>query len=477
MKKQNKAVIGAKVGDEGKGKIVDSCAEDSEIVARYEGGANAGHTITVGDFKFVGHLLPSGAAAGKICVLTKGVRVDPYQLIKEVDEFASRGGDLKGLFVDTGAFLSMPWHRILEWYFENRKGVNKAYTTGRGMCAIAGSIGLRLDPHMSMIFDDDELRRWLGVFYRSFEGIFQLPDVQAAVATSHEAGEVDYDHIYTPDEMTEYLTAIAGRMRPYVRDVRQYLFDAWSNQNKRILWEGAQGMWLDPYWGTWGNNTQGLCTFGGITVGSGLPIEAVGYKIGVDTAITHRVGNGPFPSELGDYAITDKEKRIPKDQRTAWIAEMREKINASRASDQEIGQYLRVVGNEYGATSGRPRRLGWGDPVFTNYFCQVNAPDTMALTKLDYLTGLETVKLVTGYRLGQSAVSPNQMPFSPKVWDQIRPEYTVLPGWDDDFTGETDFAKLPANARQYIETFEEIAGCHYGYISTGPDRAHLIVRQ
>lgn len=477
MKKQNSAVIGAKVGDEGKGKVVDCCAKDADIVARFEGGANAGHTIKVGDFTFIGHLLPSGAAAGKHCALAKGVRVDPYQLLREIDEFAALGGHLKGLSVDTGAFLSMPWHRILEWHFENRKGIRKAYTTGRGMCAIAGSIGLRLDPHMSMIFDADELHRWLADFYRSFEEIFRLPEVQEAVAKSYTAGEVDYDHIFTPDEMTDYLTACAERMWPYVRDVRQFLLNAWEHQGQAILWEGAQGMWLDPYWGTWGNNTQGLCTFGGITVGSGLPIEAIGRKIGVDTAITHRVGNGPFPSELGSYAITDREQRIPKEQRDTWVNDMRDKINAGHATDQEIGQYLRTVGNEYGATSDRPRRTGWMDPVFTNYFCQVNRPDDMALTKLDYLTGLRVVKMVIGYRCCSSPVSPDQMPFSPKMWDQIEPVYIELPGWDSDFTGETDFDALPENARRYIQKAEEIAGCRYGYISTGPDRAHLIIRQ
>ncbi len=471
----NTAIVGAFAGDEGKGATVDREAAQTHYVVRFEGGANAGHTIQIGDFRFIGHLMPSGAAAGKTCALAHGVRVDPFQLLSEVDEFAALGGKLHRLMVSHDAFMSFDWHRAIEWWVEHAKGSRLAYTTMRGMCGVAASIGLRLNIQVGTLFKPDELRAWLGDFYRTWESIFNNAAMREEMEALYAKGKSPYDHVPTPDEMADRLLSIAPRMREYACNVRPELQRAWKN-GEPILWEGAQGLMLDPYWGTWGYNTSGICTFAGVSVGSGLPVTAIGTRIGIDKAIATRVGNGPFPTELGEYRVTDKEDKIPDAQRDSWLVDMLAKINAGHADDQEVGRYLRVKADEYGATSGRPRRTGWFDAAWLAYFGQVNEPDELVLTKLDCLSGLRTIRLCVGYRLDGQELPAGEIPPLCSDYACVEPIYTEHDGWEEDISGETDFDRLPVNAQRYVDAIERFGQCRVTRIGTGPDRAHMIFR-
>ena len=467
---RNISVVGLFAGDEGKGKVVDAFAQDVDIVARVEGGANAGHTIKVGDFQMIGHLLPSGAMAGKICALCRGVRNDFPQLIREVFDFPKSGKTLPEIWVDAGALICFQWHKAIEFWAEHAKGSRKTYSTMRGMCGTAAALGLRVGPKVGMIFKPDELRAWLNDFYQVFAPIFQQPIFQE-IATKEAVG----GGIMEPDRAAEHLLGYADQIEALVRDVRWELVEA-LKQGRSILFEGAQGLMLDPYWGTYGFNTQGICTFAGIAVGSGLPVECLGRKIGVIKVVNTRVGNGPFVAELGDYIITQRESKIPADQKEAWLSEMRDKINAGWASPQEIGQYFRVIAHEYGATTGRPRRTGWMDLAWHAYACQVNNPDEIALTKLDCLSGLKKLRVVTGYRLSDETLQAGQVPALSSDLAQVEPIYQEVDGWLEDISGETDFSKLPKQAKAYVELVERFTR-PVAIIGTGPDRSAVIIRQ
>ncbi len=457
-------------GDEGKGKVVDTLAPDVEYVARAEGGANAGHTIQVGTLGFIGHLLPSGAAADKHCVLGRGVRVDVAQLLNEMDEFRQTFNFTPKVTVDAGAHLSFQWHRALEYYAEKAKGSRRAYSTMRGMCATGGTNCFRVNPRVEMLLNPDELMVWLTDFYNTFRPIFTDP-----VFTS-ESFISTCGTILTPGKMCEELCRLGEQIKPYVGDVRDLLWTAWK-AGSSILFEGAQGIMLDPYWGTYGNNTQGICTFAGIAVGTGMPIEALGRKIGIVKAYQTRVGNGPHMTELGDPAVTEEQGMLPDDQRDAYLREMLVKINSGQASAQEKGRFIREVGKEKGASTGRPRRTGWLDLAWLQYAVRVNNPDELALTKLDCLSGLRELKVCTGYKnMDGVLLKPGTVPALSSGFDRLEPVYAILPGWQEDISGMTEFESLPLRAQQYIKLIEDTLCCPVNWIGTGPGREHIIVR-
>lgn len=469
------AAVGMFTGDEGKGKIVDFLSAVSEHVVRYEGGENAGHTIILPDGRpFASHLMPSGAAAGKRLWLCRGVRVNLAQLLKEKEELASRGININELWVDSGAFLSFNWHRIIEWWVERAKGTRMAYTTMRGMCGIAASLDLRLDPQVGMLFDPDLLRSYLADFYRAFQPIFEHEDLLAHLADLHKKGVITTDHVETPEEMLNYLLSFADSIRPHVCDTRHALLEAWR-RGEPILWEGAQAWGLDRYWGPYGCSSQGISTFAGIPVGSGLPVDVIGKRWAVYKAIASRVGHGPFPTELGEESLTAQEERIPDGEKAAWLADMRDRINRGHATEQQLAQYFRTIsGGEYGATSGRPRRVGWPDAWWMQLFTLYNRQHFTVITKLDCLSGLREVKLCVGYELDGRPLALGYLPPLTGDFSRVKPMYVTLPGWQEDITGETDFSRLPGNCRRFIEEIDRF--CRVTHIGTGPNREHLIVR-
>ncbi|TSC76549.1 MAG: adenylosuccinate synthase [Parcubacteria group bacterium Gr01-1014_31] len=457
-------IVGAFGGDEGKGKVVDVLAQNAGCVVRCEGGANAGHTIRLEDLLFIGHLLPSGAAAGTLCAIARGVRVDPMQLLQEVGSYTAPGAGGKcrtlALLVDEGAALSLPWHVKLEEYFERvkEKRVRGTGSTRRGMGPIAATAALRLNPRVGLLTRPEELRQWLDDFFEAFHPLLA------------EAGNT-----VTPAALAELLAGHGAQLAPYVGDVRARVEQVWRGGDPVVL-EGAQGMILDPYWGTYPYTTQGMCTFAGLLQGCGLPVSALTDRIGVCKAIATRVGNGPFPSELGDPAKLAAEPKVVDADLDAFAREMLTKINAGHASDQELGFYLRVRADEYGATTGRHRRTGWLDGAWLEYFAAVNDPTALALTKLDCLGGLREVKIVVAYELDGRHLPPGTVPALASDYARVRPVYQTLPGWSEDISDVTRFDALPAEARAYVELVEEIANCPIGWIGTGPLRRQLIIR-
>ncbi|MDD5110309.1 MAG: adenylosuccinate synthetase [Patescibacteria group bacterium] len=457
-------VGGTQWGDEGKGKIIDELSPEVDIVVRSEGGANAGHTVKVGDRTFVGHLLPCGVVAGKTCVLGRGVRIDCAQFLAEIAALADIGLPEPKILVDAGAFLSLPWHGVIERWVETSKAAagRAVGSTRRGIGPIAATNALRVNVQLGLIYHPDELLRQLQAFFGAFDPIFscQLPRVA------------------TPEQVVEQLLAFREPMRPYLCDTRAFLHRAWQD-GKRILFEGAHGLGLDPLWGTYGYNTAGLCTFAGLLQGCGLPIAAAanGRLIGVVKAYTTRVGEGPFPSELGDPEVVKQEPKVAADQLGSFLAELLARINAGAATDQEIGQYLRVAGGEYGATTGRPRRAGWLDLAWLRYAMAVLGPTELMLTKLDCLSGLDHLYVVDRYQLDGRDLPHGELPPLTCDYRRVQPSLLWLGGWRENITGMTRWQDLPDNARRYVEFIEGTLRRPIPWVGTGPDRGHLIRRE
>ena len=465
----NTAVLGLQWGDEGKGKIIDEFAPEADIVVRLEGGANAGHTVVADGKKVINHQLSSGALAGKICAHGRGLRLEPGPFLAEIRQLQAAGFALPEIWVDGGAFLVTQWHKALEYWVEYAKGSRKAYTTMRGMCGIAALIALRGAVKVEALYHPDELQNGLADAYQMLAPIFGQPlfqqdDFVRACGSLKE-----------PETLAEELLAFAADFEPYRCDVRQKLYEAWR-AGRPILFEGAQGTMLDAYWGTYGFNTQGLCTFAGLAHSAGLPAEALGQRVGVVKAILTRVGNGPFPAELGEYAVTQQEKKMEPPHLQLWLNETCRKINAGYATDQEVGRYLRVTADEYGATSGRPRRTGWQDLALLRYVIQINRPEALALTKLDCLSGLSRLKVVVGYRLDGRELPAGVIPALSSEYARVEPIYEEIDGWEGDITGERSFRKLPRGAQRYVEIIEKEVGCPITLIGTGPAREDRIIR-
>lgn len=467
--KKNHAVVGVFAGDEGKGKIVDVLAADVRIVVRCGGGANAGYTVQIGDTTFVGHLLPSGVAQDTICALGRGVRIDPKQLGDEIHEVRRIFRRMPHLWIDEGAFLIVPtWHRALEWWAERAKVDRRVGTTGKGIGPCEATIAFRVGPKVHALLTPGTLREELEVFYRMFAPIFQQPEF----AQPREEGGFGQP-IPGPEAVAEQLLADGRQITEYLTDVRSQLYWEWKIHSTPMLFEGAQGLMLGSYWGTYGYNTASRCTYASLADDCGLPIDVLGKRVGVVKAIATRVGGGPLPSECGD-PVTSEDKVVGAD-RDKMLVYLRDQINSERATNDEIGRYFRVLGHEYGATTGRPRRCGWLDLAWLRYFCQVNEPHALALTKLDCLSGLRQLKVCLAYNV-EGHASTETPPASTDEFASVTPNYAMFNGWSEDITGETRFSHLPLNARAYVEFLEKMVRCPVTLIGTGPERGHLIRR-
>jgi len=418
-------VIGTQWGDEGKGKIVDFLAERAQVVARYQGGNNAGHTVVSQGVVHKLHLLPSGILyPGTICVIGPEVVVDPKVLLEELDGMTSKGIDVSSLRISDRAHLIFPYHRIQDGLEERSKGSGKVGTTGRGIGPCYQDKMARIGIRFCSLLDKDvfarELRRNLDLKNALFTKVY---------------GEkpLDFDEIHA-----EYC-GYAERLRQYVTDTG-HLLNVALKEGKKVLFEGAQATMLDIDHGTYPYVTSSNPIAGGATVGSGIGPHAIGKIIGVVKAYTTRVGDGPFPTE---------------------------QLN-------EIGDAIREAGHEYGTTTGRPRRCGWLDAVVLRYAVEVNGLDCFALTRLDILGGLKTLKLCTGYKYKGKLL--DSFPASLDVLSAVDPVYEELPGWNCDISQVTRYEELPAEARRYVERIEELCGCPAGIVSVSPDRKSTIVR-
>ncbi|OFV93107.1 MAG: adenylosuccinate synthase [Acidobacteria bacterium RIFCSPLOWO2_12_FULL_65_11] len=418
----NLAVLGAQWGDEGKGKIVDLLTPRFSIVARYQGGHNAGHTVYVNGTKFILRLIPSGILHPHVtCVIGNGVVVDPQALFAEVDELARNGVEVDGrIAISDKAHLILPYHRDLDLLLEARRGDRKIGTTSRGI---------------GPAYEDKIARRGIRV------GDLADPvGLEATVRDNVTArNRLIQDSTMDWRPVVEQLLTDGERLRPWIRDVSVMLHQA-MREGRPILFEGAQGTLLDIDHGTYPYVTSSSATIGGVCTGLGVSPRAIGAVVGVAKAYTTRVGEGPLPTELFG----------------------------------EQGQRLRESGQEYGSVTGRPRRCGWYDAVAVRYGVRINGLDVLALTKLDVLDGLEQIEICTAYRCGSRTLT--DFPSDVGQLAACEPVYESMPGWSAPTRGIRRFEALPEAARRYIARLEEVSGVRAAIVSTGSERDDTIIR-
>jgi len=412
-------VLGAQWGDEGKGKITDFLAAKADVVARYQGGTNAGHTLAVGQEVFKLHLIPSGILyPGKACVIGNGVVLEPAALLAEITGLKRRNIDLAGLRISDRAHLVMPYHKRLDELEEMRRGAGKLGTTLRGIGPAYVDKVSRKGVRVADLLDEQELQDKLSGLVEEknllFTGVY---------------GTEPFDAGRIFAEYRQY----AAEIRPYVTDTGLFLSEA-AGLGKNILLEGAQGTMLDLDHGTYPYVTSSSPAAGGACTGTGIGPSCIDKIVGVVKAYTTRVGDGPFPSELQD----------------------------------RIGDHIREVGREYGTTTGRPRRIGWLDANVLRYACRVNGLNYLALTLLDVLTGLETVKICSAYRYRGQEIT--HIPASLRTLQQCEPVFEELPGWQEDLSQIERFADFPATARRYVGRIAELTGTPVAIVSVGPGR-------
>src|SRR5712671_3506796 len=418
----NLAILGAQWGDEGKGKIVDLITPKFSLVARYQGGHNAGHTVYVNGVKFVLRLIPSGILhPGVTCVIGNGVVIDPEALFTEIDELTKNGIDVAGrILVSDKAHLILPYHRDLDLLSEARRGERKIGTTSRGI---------------GPAYEDKIARRGIRV------GDLNDPaGLEQNVRDNVNArNRLVQDSTMDWKPVLEQLLTYADRIRPMMRDVSLLLTQAMAG-GQPILFEGAQGTLLDIDHGTYPYVTSSNASVGGVCTGLGIPPRAIGRVLGVVKAYTTRVGEGPLPTELTG----------------------------------EMGNRLRESGNEYGAVTGRPRRVGWYDAVAVRYAARINGLDGLALTKLDVLDGLERIDICTSYRCGGRTLT--DFPADVRQLAACEPVFESMPGWSAPTAGVRSFDRLPDAARKYVARLEEVSGVRAAIVSTGSERDDTIVR-
>jgi adenylosuccinate synthase len=419
-------VIGAQWGDEGKGKIIDLLSAEAEYVVRYQGGANAGHTLKFDDTTIVLHLIPSGMFNGNSkCVIGNGVVIDPIALMKEIKEVEELGVDLKErLFISGSAHLILPYHKKLDQVKEKSRGSEAIGTTGRGIGPAYVSKVARVGIRMQDLLDFNSLSKKITT---------NLKDINQALIKVHNEEPID------PENMIDELREAVDYVKPYICNTSEILHDAYQSK-KPILLEGAQGTLLDVDHGTYPYVTSSCPTAGGACTGSGIPPLAITHVIGITKAYCTRVGNGPFTTEL----------------------------------DDENGEKLRINGQEFGATTGRPRRCGWLDLVALNYAVRVNGFNELAITKMDVLDDFDEIKVCTHYEIDGKRTTV--FPHGAEELEKVEPVYKAFKGWNTSTRNITKFEDLPDNAKNYIQFIEDHTGVPFTIVSTGPKRSESIMK-
>jgi adenylosuccinate synthase len=424
----NVVVVGAQWGDEGKGKIVDLLTQDADVVVRFQGGNNAGHTLVVGGEKTVLHLIPAGILhPGKSCVVGNGVVIDPEVLVMEIDRLKGKGGmkDDSQLAVSLDAHVIMPWHKAIDIAREAAAGAGKIGTTGRGIGPTYEDKVARRGMRIRDLLDPARLARKVKD---------RLP--AACEELKRLGAPCDLDEVAIVKRYTE----LGQRVAVYAKDVSLWLHAA-LKAGKQLLFEGAQGTMLDVDHGTYPFVTSSNTVAGNAVIGCGLGPKAVDYVLGISKAYSTRVGGGPYPTELKDA----------------------------------LGEKIRQVGNEFGATTGRPRRTGWIDILALRYAARVNGLDSLAITKLDVLTGLEKVKLGVAYKMDGKTLT--EMPTDLEQLERCEAVYEELPGWTEKVGHLRTWDDLPSNARAFLKRIEELVGVPVTGVSVGADRGETILRE
>ena len=422
----NVVVIGAQWGDEGKGKVVDLLTDQADVVVRFQGGNNAGHTLVVGGEKTVLHLIPSGILhPGKACVIGNGVVVDPEVLAREVTQLKARGflQDDRQLVLSLDAHVIMPWHKAIDIAREQRMGEAKIGTTGRGIGPTYEDKVARRGMRIRDLLDEARLAR----------------KVAARLATAREelarlGASLDLDEAALVAKYAD----LGRQLRPYARDASLWLHEA-IQAGRSLLFEGAQGTLLDVDHGTYPFVTSSNTVAGNAATGAGVGPTAIDRVIGISKAYSTRVGGGPYPSELRDAT----------------------------------GEKLRQIGGEFGATTGRPRRTGWIDALALRYAVRVNGLDGIALTKLDVLTGFPEIRIAVRYRCGDRTFE--EMPSDLETLERCEAIYETLPGWQEKLAGIRRWEDLPRAARAYVERIAQLTGVRIVAVSVGAERGETIV--
>ena len=422
----NIAVVGAQWGDEGKGKLIDILSRDTDITVRYQGGSNAGHTVVVGNEEYVFHLLPSAILHhGKTCVIGNGVVINPEALLKEIQGLDARGIKIspQRFKISGRSHVVMPYHRILDGLRESKRK-NKIGTTGRGIGPCYADKIARCGIRMVDLLNPRVLKSKLEDNLVEKNEIFRKVFNQKGFSFS---------------QMYQDYLKYGQKLAPYVCDTVVYLNEA-IKDGKSILFEGAQGTFLDIDFGTYPFVTSSNSIVGGISSGTGVPPMAVDKVIACVKAYTTRVGEGPFPTEFS----------------------------------AKLMEQIRTKGNEFGSTTGRPRRCGWFDSLLVRYAVMINGVSELAIMKLDVLDDSPAIKICVGYRYKNKVFQNFPMDF--EVLSTARPVYEEVPGWQTPIVGIRDFKKLPRNARNYIHRLEDLLGVGVKYISVGTKRDQIIVR-
>ena len=412
-------VVGTQWGDEGKGKITDFLSQDAEVIARYQGGDNAGHTIVIDGKKFKLHLIPSGIFfPEKISVIGNGVVVNPKSLVTELKYLHDEGIKTDILRISDRAHFILPYHIKLDRLQESSKGDNKIGTTNNGIGPAYMDKAARVGIRIADLLDKDIFAERLRVNLEEKNRLFEK---------MYECEPIKFEYIF--EEYYEY----GQQIKDYVTDTSVILNDA-LDAGKRVLFEGAQGVMLDIDQGTYPFVTSSNPVAGGVTIGSGVGPSKINKVVGVCKAYTSRVGDGPFPTELLD----------------------------------EVGDRIREIGHEYGTTTGRPRRVGWFDSVVMRHSRRVSGITNLSLNSIDVLSGLDTVKICVAYDLDGQRI--DHYPASLEQLKRCKPIYEELPGWSEDITGCRSLDELPENARDYVRRVGELVGVRISTFSVGPDR-------
>lgn len=417
-------VVGTQWGDEGKGKITDFLSQNAEVIARYQGGNNAGHTIVFDDVTYKLHLIPSGIFfPEKMCVLGNGMVIDPKAFVEEVKYLHDRNISTENLRVSNRAHVILPYHIKLDMLQEEEKGINKIGTTKKGIGPAymdkAARVGIRVADLLDKEVFSEKLKQNLAEKNRLFEKVYEVEPLH-------------FDDIL--EEYYEY----GQQMAKYVCDTSVVLNEA-LDEGRRVLFEGAQGVMLDIDQGTYPFVTSSNPVAGGVTIGSGVGPTKISSVVGVSKAYTTRVGDGPFLTEIKD----------------------------------EIGDRIREVGREYGTTTGRPRRVGWFDSVVVRHAKRVSGITDLSLNSLDVLTGIETLKICVAYKYNGKLIK--EFPANLNILSKCEPVYEELPGWTEDITGVKSLHELPENARHYVERISQLTEIPLSIFSVGPDRSQTNV--
>jgi adenylosuccinate synthase len=419
-------VVGAQWGDEGKGKVVDLLSASSDVVVRFHGGNNAGHTLVVNGEKTILHLVPSGVLhPGKVCVIGNGVVIDPVVLLEELDALRARGllQDPSSLLVSEQAHLILPYHKAIDLARERLRGKGKIGTTGRGIGPAYEDKMARIGIRVVDLLEEDTFREKLRA---------NLEEKNPYMRSILGEAPVRFEDVYEP------YRAIAERLRPHVVDTSRWL-DVEIRRGRRVLFEGAQGTMLDVDHGTYPYVTSSNCIAGAAIAGSGVPGCLIRAGLGITKAYTTRVGSGPFPTEL----------------------------------DDDLGRRIAERGNEFGSTTGRPRRCGWFDAVVVRHAARLSALDGLAVTKLDVLGGFDPIRIGVGYRVHGERV--DHVPASGSRLAAAEPIYEEMPGWREDISSARRIEDLPAAARRYVDRLAELTNVPVWMISVGAGREQTIV--